>query len=91
MLHQIFLKCCVQAARTGSAAVYGVDFPLVMVRAGREFAPIGLRPARFHLSLSVNPSLMIAQDAFRTRLALLQCVVPFDVAGVRQLLAITIR
>ena len=62
-----------------------------MVRAGREFAPIGLRLARFHLSLSVNPSLMIAQDAFRARLALLQCVVPFDVAGVRQLLAITIR
>jgi hypothetical protein len=34
---------------------------------------------------------MIAQDAFRTRLAFLQRVVPFDVAGVRQLLAGAIR
>ena len=34
---------------------------------------------------------MIAQDAFCTPLALLERVVPFDVAGVRQLLAITIR
>jgi hypothetical protein len=34
---------------------------------------------------------MIAQDAFRARLALLQRVIPFDVAGVRQLLTSTIR
>jgi len=34
---------------------------------------------------------MVVQDAFRTRLALLQRVVPFDVAGVRQLLAAAIR
>jgi hypothetical protein len=34
---------------------------------------------------------MILQDAFRARLALLQRVVPFDVAGVRQLLAGAIR
>ena len=47
--------------------------------------------ARLHLSLSVNPDLMIVQDAFRTRLALLQRVVPFDVARVRQLLTGTIR
>jgi len=34
---------------------------------------------------------MIAQDAFCTPLALLERVVPFDVAGVRQLLAAAIR
>ena len=34
---------------------------------------------------------MIAQDAFRTRLALLQRSVPFDVARLRQLLAGAIR
>ena len=64
--------------------------PLVMVRAGRKLSPIVLRLAHLHSSLSVNPNLMIAQDAFRTRLALLQRVVPFDVAGVRQLLTSTI-
>ena len=68
-----------------------MDFPLVMVRAGREFAPIGLRLARLHSSLSVNPNLMSVQDAVRTRLALLQRLVPFDVAGARQLLAAAIR
>jgi hypothetical protein len=47
--------------------------------------------ARLRLSLSVNPDLMIVQDVFRTRLALLQRVVPFDVARVRQLLTGTIR
>jgi hypothetical protein len=47
--------------------------------------------ARLHSSLSVNLDLMIVQDALRTRLALLQRVVPFDVAGVRQLLAAAIR
>jgi hypothetical protein len=41
--------------------------------------------------LSLNPNLMITQDAVRTRLALLQRVVPFDVAGVGQLLISTIR
>jgi hypothetical protein len=41
--------------------------------------------------LSVNPNLTIAQAAFRTRLALFQRVVPFDVAGARQLLTSTIR
>jgi hypothetical protein len=41
--------------------------------------------------LSLNPNLMITQDAVRTRLALLQRVVPFDVAGVGQLLIGTIR
>jgi len=51
----------------------------------------GLAPARLHSLVSVNPNLMIAQDAFRTRLALLQRVVPFDVAGVRQLLTSAIR
>jgi len=50
-----------------------------------------LRLARLHLSLSVKPDLMIAQDAFGTRFALLQRVVPFDVAGARQLLAGAIR
>ena len=50
-----------------------------------------LAPARLHSSVSVNPNLMVAQDAICTRLAFLQRVVPFDVAGVRQLLAITIR
>ena len=50
-----------------------------------------LAPARLHSSLSVNPDLMIAQDAFRARLALLQRVIPFDVTGVRQLLTSTIR
>jgi len=34
---------------------------------------------------------MTVQDAFCTRLALLQRVVPFDVAGVRQLLTAAIR
>ena len=47
--------------------------------------------ARPHSRVSVNPDLMIVQDAFRTRLALHQRVVPFDVAGVRQLLAAAIR
>ena len=51
--------------------------------------PIGSRLAR--PSLSVNPNLMSVQDAFRTRLALLQGAVPFDVAGARQLLAAAIR
>ena len=64
--------------------------PLVMARAGREFSN-WLAAGRPHSSLSVNPNLMSVQDAFRTRLALLQRLVPFDVAGVRQLLAITIR
>jgi hypothetical protein len=41
--------------------------------------------------LSLNPNLMITQDAVRTRLALLQRVVPFDVAGVGQVLISTIR
>src|SRR5215469_2760229 len=38
-----------------------------------------LSPARLHLLLSVNPNVMIVQDAFCTRLALLQRVVPFNV------------
>ena len=53
--------------------------------------PIGLRLARLHSSLSVNPNLMSVQDASRTRLALLHGAVPFDVAGARQLLAAAIR
>ena len=62
-----------------------------MVRAGVRFFPNLLALARLHSSLSVNLDLMIVQDALRTRLALLQRVVPFDVAGVRQLLAAAIR
>ena len=41
--------------------------------------------------LSLSPNFMIAQDAFRAGLALVQRVVPFDVARVRQLLAGTMR
>ena len=46
--------------------------------------PIGLRLARLHSSLSVNPNLMSVQDAFRTRLALvlvavwIKCGLPWD-------------
>jgi len=53
----------------------------------RGFPILSLALAR----LSLNPNLMITQDAVRTRLALLQRVVPFDVAGVGQLLISTIR
>ena len=67
-----------------------VDPPLSWLGLAASF-PIGLRLARLHSSLSVNPNLMSVQDAFRTRLALLQRVVPFDVARVRQLLTGTIR
>jgi hypothetical protein len=68
-----------------------LSLPLVVVRAGAKVPDDpGLAPARLHLSLSVNPDLMIVQDAFRTRFALLQRVVPFDVAGLRQLLTSTI-
>ena len=61
-----------------------------MVRAGALW-PLWPALALLHLSLSVNPDLMIVQDAFCARFALFQRVVPFDVARVRQLLAATIR
>jgi hypothetical protein len=50
-----------------------------------------MRSGPYYPRLSVNPNLMVVHDAFRTRLALLQRVVPFDVARVRQLLAGAIR
>ena len=61
-----------------------------MVRASAQDPP-SQALARLHSSVSVKPNLMIVQDAFRTRLALLQGAVPFDVAGARQLLAAAIR
>ncbi len=62
-----------------------------MVRASAVLWPLWPALALLHLSLSVNPDLMIVQDAFCARFALFQRVVPFDVARVRQLLAATIR
>jgi hypothetical protein len=64
--------------------------PLSWLGLAQGFPILPLAPARLHSALSVNPNLMIVQDAFRTRFALLQRVVPFDVAGVRQLLSGTI-
>ena len=65
-----------------------------MVRASAQDAPVPragpLSPLARLVTLSVNPDVMSVQDAFRTRLALLQGAVPFDVAGARQLLAGTI-
>jgi hypothetical protein len=56
---------------------------LVMGGLARRFDDPGLAPARLHSSVSVDPNLVIAEDAFRARFALLQRVVPFDVARVR--------
>jgi hypothetical protein len=44
----------------------------VMVRAGARFFPNLLALVRLHSSLSVYPNLIVVQDAFCTRLALLQ-------------------
>jgi hypothetical protein len=75
---------------TLSSAMTGI-FLLVMVGWASVVQPNDPALARLHRSLSVNPNLMIVQDAFRSGLALLQRLVPFDVAGVRQLLAAAIR
>jgi hypothetical protein len=79
---------------SGATLASAMTFPLVTPLSWSGLAasfPIGSRLARLHSSLmSVNPDLMIAQDAFRAHLALLQGVVPFDVAGARQLLTGTI-
>jgi hypothetical protein len=78
------------SSSTLSSAMTGI-FLLVMVGWASVVQPYDPALARLHRSLSVNLDLMIVQDALRTRLALLQRVIPFDVAGVRQLLAAAIR
>jgi hypothetical protein len=75
---------------TLGSAMTGI-FLLVMVGWASVVQPNDPVLARLHRSLSVNLDLMIVQDAFRSGLALLQRLVPFDVAGVRQLLAAAIR
>ena len=87
-LDQPTAQLCVITVATAMAPEPPLSWLVRAIAVLRQLLPA---QARLQFSLSVNPDLMIVQDAFRARLALLQRVVPFDVARVRQLLTGTIR